>query len=226
VDLEAPTVFLSAAFQAALADGFLGPDELVYTGELEDNLDASAVALCLNTAGVERCSRQLANPGGAPLGAWLYRRLGVVGFDGVAETLTLVGIDGAGNRSQPLTAAYQLDVVAPALAVTSSLRAVELGDYDGVGQSGPPVLAGSVTDGGGVDRVVVRLEGPDGTVVWQETVISGSDWHYTPVFEVAGEYLMWVEAYDLAGNSSARGVYRLEVTGSSETIFYLPAVSR
>jgi uncharacterized repeat protein (TIGR01451 family) len=126
--------------------------------------------------------------------------------------MTLVGLDGAGNLSQPISRTYRLDTVAPVITVTSLINEVVLDDYPLVG---PAVLSGDSQDGGGMGEVYVRMENEAGEFAWQTAVISGTEWSFTPQLTAAGLFTLTVEGYDLAGNAGVNGSYLLNVIASA-----------
>jgi hypothetical protein len=68
------------------------------------------------------------------------------------------------------------------------------------------------------------LEDEAGNLSWQTAVVNGTEWRFTPQLTVPGSYTLVVEAYDLAGNVSAMGIYALAVGGSATYELYLPAI--
>ncbi|MBN1890631.1 MAG: Ig-like domain-containing protein [Thermoflexales bacterium] len=134
-------------------------------------------------------------------GNWRYS-LPVQSLDGVSQTRRLVGIDNVGYRSQPLTLTYKLDTVAPALTVTHALT-----DVDRL------YLSGSVSDGGELRLLRVRMTLPNGGQY--ATVISNTatGWLYNAVPSPyqAGNYTVWIEAEDWVGNIAYAGPFNLSL---------------
>ncbi len=211
VDLTPPTVLLDTAVDDALLDGYLGPDELLLSGTVQDDNEARFVELCLLEAVAETCFTLAATPGNTPNGTWLLDTAPLQAGDGITQTLTLAGLDALGHRSEEISRTYQIDTIAPVITVTTALSEVPLADV--IGGNGPVVLGGDVQDGGEVAEVVVRVEDSSGNVVWQTAVLTGDNWEFSPQLTEAGVYQLSVEAYDVAGNGRGLGtVSTLTVT--------------
>jgi len=148
----------------------------------------------------------------AQTGSWTYALALPTTGDGVTETVSIYGLDDLGNRTaEPLTVTYRVDVVPPVLEATPVISYVnEL----------TPVLAltGRVSDGGGVDEVYVAVQPPEGAPYLEAVTRDGADWSYTLRPDTWGTYTLGVEAYDRAGNVSARGPFAVGVVRSH----YLP----
>jgi hypothetical protein len=135
----------------------------------------------------------------------------------------LVGEDKAGNTSEPISRTYKVDVVAPVIEVeTFTIQAADGGE-----ESTPSVLnvemSGTVTDGGEVDEVRVRVS-YNGQVSWYNAVVSGDSWTFVRSFVGPGSYLFTAEAYDVAGNLGAGETYPALLEGL--VLHYLPVVIR
>jgi hypothetical protein len=87
-----------------------------------------------------------------------------------------------------------------------------------------PVLTGTVSDGGGLDDVYVRVDPPDGASYYDLVDRSGADWSYTPRPTEGGTYTLWLAAYDQTGNATQTGPYEVQVSAPSDV--YLPLVMR
>jgi hypothetical protein len=123
-----------------------------------------------------------------------------------------------GNRTaDPISLTYQLDVIPPVLTVTTAISFTSL-------QTPTVVLAGQVSDGGGLSSVYVRVDPPEGASYRDAVNRDGADWTYTPRPTVAGKYTYWLEAYDLAGNVSTSGPYEVQIGAVNQV--YLPIVMR
>lgn len=217
---------LAAAVDQALADGLLGPDELVLSGSVADNRQARGVAICLDGATGTACREGLATPGTQASGTWIFDLAPLVEGDGIQQTLAIYGVDGAGNRSAtPLMRSYRVDTVAPQLEVTGAVAQVPVVDYLPP-RAGKPVLSGRVSDGSGVASLAVRIDEPGGASRWDTVAVENGNWQYTPRLSVAGVYHLMVEARDLAGNRVAAGPFRLEaISGPGSAVpIYLPII--
>lgn len=169
-------------------------------------------------------------PGTEPAGTWLYDLTPSQTGDGISQTLTLYGWDGAGNRSEPISRTYQLDTVGPEITVTTVITEVMLNDYlpppgGRAPAVAPPVLTGTSADGGGLGEIVVRLADESGNLSWQTAVVTGSEWAFTPELTEGGLYTLTVEGYDLAGNAGVQGDYLLHVLEEDQAIIGLVAVN-
>ncbi|HBY98100.1 MAG TPA: hypothetical protein DEP84_29855, partial [Chloroflexi bacterium] len=182
----------------------------------------------LNTAlneGTYNRGRLSLTPQGAALfsaGTWAYSLPWIEGADGLTQALTIYGIDGVGNSTPgiggstygalavraagAISLTYQLDVVPPTLTVTNFISQVFQDALD-------PVLAGQVTDGGGVDEVYARVDPPEGTS-YRDLVTrdESGDWSYMLRPTEAGVYTLWLEAHDLGGNVTTTGPFEVTVT--------------
>jgi hypothetical protein len=126
------------------------------------------------------------------------------------------GTDSAGNRSpDPITVTYWLDFAPPALSVTSVVEHV-------VGTSSEPVVAGTVSDGSAFE-VYVRVEPPSGVRYRAKAAVSDETWAFTPSWNAPGDYRLWAQAIDIAGNTTTSGPHQIEV---SSIRVYLPLVQR
>ncbi len=161
-------------------------------------------------------------PGTTPTGTWAYAPATVQDADGEYQTIAFYGLDAVGNRSTvPLTRTYQVDTVPPAVTITTYVSEIPLEAYQPItetdklnGTVPPPVLVGTVSDGGGVSEVYVREDTPEGDSFWHVAERGGSTWSYTPGPETAGLYTLQVEALDRAGNIRSVGPFDLLVVGT------------
>jgi hypothetical protein len=222
VDLSAPSLTLDASVDDALADGYMGPGEFFIHGTVADNEKIHTVELCLEDTDVV-CFNSLVTPPDGTAGSWGIDVAAWQNGDGVTQTLTLVGEDKAGNTSEPISRTYKVDVVAPVIEVeTFTIQAADGGE-----ESTPSVLnvemSGTVTDGGEVDEVRVRVS-YNGQVSWYNAVVSGDSWTFVRSFVGPGSYLFTAEAYDVAGNLGAGETYPALLEGL--VLHYLPVVIR
>jgi len=138
--------------------------------------------------------------------------------DGEEQTVTVTGLDSAGNRStRALNVTYRLDHVAPTLEVTTHLEQVSLAAYQAITDSltsgVPPILAGTVQDGSRVGVVLAHIQQPDGTrrTVRADTDPEAGTWQLIPRLTQAGTYRIRLEARDAAGNTQRTTSYAVEV---------------
>ncbi|MBN1890752.1 MAG: Ig-like domain-containing protein [Thermoflexales bacterium] len=137
----------------------------------------------------------------ATSGSWRYS-LPAASLDGVTQTRQLVAIDSVGLRSPTTTLSYRVDTVAPVLTVTHALT-----DVDRL------YLNGSVSDGGGVRLMRVRMTLPDGGQYATVIPTTGGNWLYraVPSPYQAGDYVVWIEAEDWVGNLTYTGPFNLSL---------------
>ncbi len=128
--------------------------------------------------------------------------------DGVQHQLRARAFDAAGNESYTEWQWTIVDSVRPATTVTHWISEGLLSDYL---RDPYPIVEGEVTDGYGIaaDGVQARIYTPDGATVMAPAEITGESFSITPVFQTAlsGEYRIYVEAIDLAGNKTTVGPY-------------------
>jgi hypothetical protein len=207
VDTIPPTVDLSAETLTWLVDDLIGPDEMGLTGVVVDDRQASAVEVCaaLPSEPEHDCARTQVTPGNTPSGNW-YAVSPVLGDgDGSWQTLFFYGVDSVGNRSTaPLSRTFRVDVVQPVVT------AIQLADL-AIRAIPESVFSGTVSDGGGVDRVDVRIVHPDLSATWEGTSLSGEVWDHTTTFGAGGAHTLGVEAWDQAGNATLVGPFDLWV---------------
>ena len=210
VDQTAPQVILDAAVETALNDGFVGPTDMLLSGQLLDDQQAKSVAICLDQEYDLGCTHLAVEPAGQSSATWHYDLSTDVSGDGVEQVLNLYGLDGAGNRSDVLSYEYLLDTVGPSLETTQLLNEVLMVDYLPPA-SGEIVLQGTVSDGIKVSSVSVRIIPPNGDVYWIQAMVNGENWSFRPVLTTTGQHTLFVEAYDSLGNVSFDGPYELSV---------------
>lgn len=207
VDRTAPTVTLAAETQAALADGFINASEALLRGLVVDDQRADRVELCTaQPSGLDLCTTQETEPRNNASGQWA-NLLFTDDQDGVAQSVRLIGIDGAQNRSEPLALEFRIDTVPPVVAATLE----------------PGGIRGSVSDGGGVQVVRLRVEADGGAPYWINAQRSGDQWALAFINTGSGQYRLFVEAVDLAGNVSAAGPFSLELS-EFVGVVYLPVI--
>lgn len=220
VDNEAPLVILDSETQDALADGVIDGSESLLAGAAADDFQAAAIEICeIGPAGFATCTTRPVHPGGAAEGDWSFL-LHTDDLDGITHTVGLRALDGADNASTPLTLTFQIDSVAPMLDVTQVRTEVDQAPGPNAVTSSL-ILSGTVSDGGGMDEAVVRLQSPRGEVSYQRLAIDEGRWAFSPNLAGEGQYTFFVEAYDLAGNGSAAGPFTVIVDANR---LYLPTI--
>lgn len=125
--------------------------------------------------------------------------------DGITHTLRFRARDQVGNLTVSGWYTTVVDTVPPALTATQLMTTAEITEPG-------PVLSGTVSDGLGVSEIVGSLYLPDGTTLFVNAVINGEAWTLAPgPFPMLGDYSLWIEAFDVAGNSTLLGAYDLTV---------------
>ena len=132
-------------------------------------------------------------------------------LDDKEQTLLVYGIDEAGNRSTtPQALTFQVDNVTPLLNVTQVISQVTMQPDLAPVQ----VLAGSVSDGGNVARMIATIRDPEGYSTTQRPVVDENlNWSLSLQPMMAGSYQVWVAADDEAGNQITAGPFTVEVAG-------------
>ncbi|MFZ6027824.1 MAG: LamG-like jellyroll fold domain-containing protein [Chloroflexota bacterium] len=213
VDSIPPAVSLDAAFEQALADGFINAAEARITGLVTDDQRATGLVACLGNL---PCAPYFVSPGNTPVGTWSLR-FPVDELDGVVQSMALIGYDAVDNASTPLERTFTVDGVAPAITATQLLAEVPTNTQH-------DLLSGNVSDGSGVGSLYLRIQPPAGPATYRAITLSGNRWTASASFSQPGLYTLSVEAYDLAGNYRASQAFNVLVTGPHQV--YLPAIAK
>jgi len=139
--------------------------------------------------------------------------------DFVAHTVSVYGVDAAGNRATNATAqTFVADNVAPVLTVTKLIETAVL-------THSVPVLNIAATDGGSVNQVYVIVEAPNETYA-AEATRDGNGWRFDLQPAQAGTYTLQVSAYDAAQNVSLAGPFGVAITEPTIYQAFLPLVTQ
>ncbi len=191
--------------------------------------------------------------GAATAGRWTYRAsTGEVPLDYERRTFTVSAEDVVGNRSRdPETGtliwdhtaqlSVWVDNVAPVVTMTGAITRpgalidVELGEM-------ATVLSGTVSDGGPTTEVFVHLQTPTGEIHKRQAAREGDRWWFDLRPLINGQYTLWVNARDLAGNVASVGPFQMTTvrylyapvvlnnfssgTPQPQSYLYLPLVMR
>jgi hypothetical protein len=189
-------------------NGMVSPNTNRITGSMTDNGLVVGLELCSEDTEDSMCSQQPVSPAQAT--TWSYALPVGEENDGVQQQLRVFGKDSAGNVSTtPISLTYTADAVAPVITVTNQLETLSLAQI----AAGTPMLAGSVSDGGGVQSVTANILPTEGDTFQQQALnVEQATWSYTPAGLAAGSYFITIEAQDLAGNSRTYGPYDLTIT--------------
>ncbi|MBP7689604.1 MAG: proprotein convertase P-domain-containing protein, partial [Thermoflexales bacterium] len=160
-------------------------------------------------------------------GAWQYTLPDTGDQDGVARTLALFGVDSVGNRvTDMLPVAFSVDTVAPVINVTDAvaqvnLPAVVIAAEDVITQVS--VLAGTVSDGSGLSELYALVRDPYGDTFTQTLPIADGAWRVVLPIAGLGNYTVWVNALDQAGNAATT---QWQVTVTLVTVYkaWLPVM--
>ncbi len=138
--------------------------------------------------------------------------------DGVTHTVELRSTDIVGNVGPTEPYTVTVDNVPPELTVTQCFTEVVVQNYRPTRlHKGPPVLTGTISDGGGVQRVAVRVELPDGDFYYQDVPVITNTWLYTPELTAVGTYTLMVEGTDFLSNTTRSEKYPLLVKAAPDT---------
>jgi hypothetical protein len=212
VDTTPPIISFAPNTQNALADGFINANESTLVGLVTDNQQAKNYAFCSPIENSKICDISPLLPPDETSGVW-SQQYNVANEDGTLLTINLRGIDGAGNWSSPLTATFSLDGISPVITVLTYIPAV-------TGSNNVAVLDGGVTDGSGIASMHVRIVDKEGHVQFAPLNVVNGTWSFIPDLP-SGEYSLWVEAVDLAGNTGFSERYTLSV---GKVYQYLPLI--
>jgi hypothetical protein len=107
-----------------------------------------------------------------------------------------------------LALSFAVDTVAPAITVTTALTEVVITSA----LTGTiTVLSGTVSDGGQVNSVFVSVRTPGGSFATESVALTDGNWRYDMPTGILGQYTLWVNAVDEAGNVALAGPYQVEV---------------
>ncbi len=232
IDAIPPTVTLDPDSESALSLGVLGPAQTTLSGEIQDNAMVKSVDLCLSPV-VYLKGRQLDRPAADPscrevelnansilTGTWSTTLTIPQGVDYASQTLSIFGLDAAGNRSdEPLERAFWFDTEPPSVTVTTQVSTVALGAYT---TQPIPILAGTAEDGSGQVELAVRMRSEAGGTQRIVVPLEAGAWSFMPEISKAGAYSLSVEARDSAGNLTSLGAWTLQV--STSYLYWMPAV--
>jgi subtilisin-like proprotein convertase family protein len=158
--------------------------------------------------------------GAATSGRWMAQVAAGEGpLDYERRTFTVSAADVVGNRSRdPETGtliwehtqrlSVWVDNVAPVITLTGAitrpgtLADVELGEM-------ATVLSGTVSDGGPTTNVFVHVQTPTGEIYQRQAAHDGDRWWFDLQPLINGQYTLWVNASDLAGNVTSVGPFRM-----------------
>ncbi|MCP4538326.1 MAG: tandem-95 repeat protein [Chloroflexi bacterium] len=195
---------------APFYDQFVRPDEPLRAFQGQDAAGDWTLRICdLNPAendGVYRGSRLVLVPRdtAAKAGRWTWRAPDLEILDYVSRTVSIYGQDTVGNQTDnPLDLVVWVDNVSPVITVTAVIsESVPLSDT-------VTVLSGTVTDGGPLADVFVHVQTPGSEFYRQRAARDGEQWWFDLQPLLVGQYTVWVNANDQAGNVTTIGPFGL-----------------
>ncbi len=144
-------------------------------------------------------------------GNWSYLVANLDDLDGVVHTATAYATDLVGNRSAPISLTFEMDNVAPALEIESHVGLT----FTFPNRAPVQLLAGGEGDGGRIVQMYAFVQTPAGDLVSLQ-VDRGASWWFDLKPDEGGDYTIWINAIDAAGNTTTAGP-------SVSTIFAVPA---
>lgn len=168
------------------------------------------VADAHGVGGVEGCADEVCKTAdlqasGSGATRWYITRPDDILRDHVARRVTISAVDALGNRTpEPVSFTLYVDDVAPVITANQAMTHVLLG-------STHTVLSGTVTDGGSVNGMWVRMQAPDGSQSLTAVHRDGDGWSFDLTAHLPGQYVLQVEAVDEADNTSIAGPYVVTV---------------
>jgi hypothetical protein len=185
---------------AALQGSLIRGDRLTLYGDAHDKSGVGSVEVCLG----DECG--MAGLQGSGDMRWFHRTPALGSLDYVTRTFTIGATDRHGNRTaEPLALPVTFDNVAPVITAVQIATQAVLG-------SKLPVLNGTVSDGGPSASVSAHVQPPVGDVARMVAARDGETWRFELPADVPGRYTLWVDAEDLAGNTTTMGPFTVDVT--------------
>ena len=202
VDAQPPTVTLAAEVTGTYPGGLVRGSALHLFGDTQDNGHVGTVTVCLDA---ENCEAADVGTPGASASRWSQWMEASGTLDYVTKTLTIRATDRLGNRmAQAVELPVVFDNVAPILQGNQILAQMPLG-------STATVVSGTVADGGPDVAVSVRMQPPNGDITRITAARAGETWWFALPADVAGQYTLWVDGEDSAGNVSTAGPFTVSV---------------
>jgi Concanavalin A-like lectin/glucanases superfamily/Bacterial TSP3 repeat len=209
VDAQPPTVTLAAEASSAYPGRPVRGSVVRLIGDTLDNHAVGNVTVCVDgdacrTADVSRLGDSSSD--------WSHWLLAGGALDYVTKTVTIRATDRLGNAmEQALEVPVVFDNVAPALLANQILTQVPMSSTE-------TVLSGTVGDSGPKVTVSVRMQPPHGDMTRIAAGRDGESWWFDLPADVPGQYTLWADAEDLAGNVTTVGPYTVDVTCTDATL--------
>jgi hypothetical protein len=147
------------------------------------------------------------------------------------HTFYIRATDSAGIVQEPPTAyTYRVDGTGPTTISDVAPNTILRQPQDADGNWLLP-LSGTISDpdlpGGQLSQIYGRIVAPDGSTTWAVAQHDGNSWQLWATLTAEGPHMIWLEAWDEAGNVSRYGPFL--VTAEVEDVeigwqVYLPAV--
>ncbi|MGD2205983.1 MAG: hypothetical protein PVH17_04310, partial [Anaerolineae bacterium] len=156
-------------------------------------------------------------------GDWSFTVPMEEGLDYVGpRTYRFYGLDSVGNRQpNPLETSFYVDNVPPVITATQGVSQVVLAPTTPLTHT---VLRGVVADDGQVVAAYVTLRSPYDQVQVENVSWDGAEWSYDLESVMYGQYTLYVNAQDSAGNVGRAGPY--VVTVGPPYKVYLPVMAK
>jgi hypothetical protein len=142
-------------------------------------------------------------------GNWFHTLSGLEDLDGVEQTLSVSAVDLVGNQStETISLTFRVDNVAPVVTVSSTVNQAEAGPN----RTATAVLSGTVSDGGLIVQMYAFVQTPGGELRSQQIARDGGAWWFDLKPGAIGDYTIWINAIDGAGNTTTMGPFYVEIT--------------
>jgi PKD repeat protein/subtilisin-like proprotein convertase family protein len=134
---------------------------------------------------------------------WNYTQTGLDDQDYISHTLEAYAYDLVGNISDVAALTFWVDNVPPVLNVTETVPLAA------TGFAPEPIrlLAGTVSDGGKVQQLYALALSPSGKRLSLQVGRNNGSWWFDLTSQETGEYSLWINAIDAAGNAVSAGPF-------------------
>ena len=160
------------------------------------------------------------------VGTWQHTLSLPANQEAISRTVSVYGVDQAGNESEPIDFSVSIDTKSPVLSLTTTSPF----SSTGASLTGPLTLAGTVSDANlNLMRLTART--PNGQFIRDRIPVSGETWQYSDktTFNRAGLYCIWLEASDQVDNREISAAIALQVeieqVNTDSYQIYLPLIS-
>ncbi len=217
VDKTPPLVMVT---QPSFDEQLFGTGLHTVNGSMSDDRHIGSVYFCVDEDECTTVPVRANSENDVDEGVWSsYLPQPDTAADGEEHTLTVYGIDFAGNQSvEPVVIKYRLDDTPPQLTVSQVTPQIPSGGTQ-------LVMSGDVSDGSDFD-VYILVKPPTGPRFRVKTSHSTvGAWEFAPGWTRAGTYTLWVQAVDAAGNTRAIGPFQTLVGSPPGTLVIFPVIA-